>query len=228
MPNIVPAFKTMPRKLWDFLLSDKPSFILVTFVLCVLLALIFNVDIFLAGTRFRARWVLYLVPTVILIYHIYCGFRIFVWLRNFKLEKWLGCPSDKSQAVREDGKAIDTKKLAKESLMYVLAVAVLFFFLAPNGELTVIEKFDIWFSSSAGAFFSLLVLGTPKDHKNTLRKLAVFIIAAFLVAGDLVYINTLLATASMFVGVVGVQILHRHYPVKLREIALLLVEGKKS
>ncbi|MFA7238864.1 MAG: hypothetical protein WC091_02035 [Sulfuricellaceae bacterium] len=227
MPNLS-ALKSIPMKLWGFLLSDKSSFVLVTFALCVTLALIFNVDIFLADTRFRTQWVLYLVPAVILIYHIYCAFRIFVWLRNFKLEKWLGRPSDKSQAGREDGKAVDTTKLAKESLIYVLAVAVLFFFLVPGGELTVIEKFDIWFSSSAGAFLMLLVLGTPKDHKNTPRKWAVFLIASFLVAGDLVYINTLLATASMFVGMVGVQIIHRHFPETNRKIALWLVEGKKS
>lgn len=80
MPNLS-TLKTIPRKLWDFLLSDKPSFVLATFALCVTLALIFNVDIFLAGTRFR-RWALYLVPIVSLIYLIYCAFRFFVWLRN--------------------------------------------------------------------------------------------------------------------------------------------------
>lgn len=81
MPNVVSTFKTMPRKLWGFLLSDSTSGGLVTFIFCLLIGLILYVD---GSTPSDGRLALHLILAITLLYYVFVAFRFFVWLRSLK------------------------------------------------------------------------------------------------------------------------------------------------
>lgn len=83
MPNIVLTLKTMSRKLWDFLLGDKPVFVRGVGVWFVLFCLTVYVDYLLIGTQFGVAGS-YLILALALALYVFCGFRTFVWLRNAK------------------------------------------------------------------------------------------------------------------------------------------------
>lgn len=66
--------QTRPRKLLDFLLSDKPIFAPVALTLSALLCVAYFFDL----------WAMYFLPALVLACYVFSAFRLFVWLRIVK------------------------------------------------------------------------------------------------------------------------------------------------
>lgn len=154
MPNLS-VLKTFPKKLLAFLLTDKPIFLKGLFIFTVL---------FFPSVWFFHQWAMYFVPASILLLYIFCGFRVFVWLRNARRRLPAFIQGMKGMGPPETEAENATKAMKLRTLWLVMGLVLLATSIS-------VDPMLVSFAFSIGLLAAFLVCGCDRhDEVNAMPR----------------------------------------------------------
>lgn len=167
MPRL-PTIRTIPKKLWGLLLSDKSWLGTVTLICVVLIVLIAWADDQLLGTPFQG-WLMHLLPLIAVAMYVYAAARVYRLARNL----WRALPGEwrrikddftgKARPLTPEMEAAEASAIrSTRGLHLAIGLAVLALAM-PGNPMIVTLAFSV---GLLGAFL-LLGLNRPDGHEET-------------------------------------------------------------
>lgn len=167
MPRL-PTIRTIPKKLWGLLLSDKSWLGTVTLICVVLIVLIAWADDQLLDTPFQG-WLMHLLPVIAVAMYVYAAARVYRLARNL----WRALPGEwrrikddftgKARPLTPEMEAAQARAIRSTRGLY-LAIGLAVLALAMPGSPMIVTL-----AFSVGLLGAILLLGLdrPDGHEET-------------------------------------------------------------